>query len=79
MTRWTRFIVAEVSKNWTNGRELEPGLLAQRFEHIIEVNRQRGYRLQSFSLHRLQTGPTEMNETIIAVFEHVDPEGGTID
>lgn len=65
----TPFIVAEVSKNWVNGEELEPGLLSERFEIIIEVNRQRGYRLYQFELNRMWTGPGELNETIIAVFE----------
>ena len=67
------FIVAEVSKNWVDGCELEAGLLAERFEQIITVNRRRGYRLQSFALHRVMTGPATLNETIIAVFERVEP------
>ena len=74
MTANPQFIVAEVSKNWINGAPVtDNGLLSQIFERVIEVNRQRGYRLYSFSLHRLMTGPdelmNEMNETIIAVFE----------
>lgn len=67
------FIVAEVSKNWIDGRALTPGLLAEHLEHVVNVNHQRGYRLLTFSLHRLMTGPTELNETIIAVFEAVEP------
>lgn len=68
-----RFIVAEVSKNWIDGRELHPGsgLLAQRFEHVINHNDARGYRLLTFQIHRAMTGPDELNETIIAVFERV--------
>ena len=66
-----RFIVAEVSKNWRNGQEVTPGsgLIAQQFERVVNVNAGRGYRLLTFSLHRLATGPDELNETIIAVFE----------
>lgn len=65
-----RFIVAEVSKNWTDGRE-DPatGLIAEQFERVIAHNADRGYRLLTFSLHRLMTGPLTLNETIIAVFE----------
>ena len=65
-----RFIVAEISKNWRDGQSLsDTPLIAQQFERVIGVNFDRGYRLVSFSLHRLMTGPTELNETIIAVFE----------
>jgi len=71
--RDARFVVAEISKNWENGFSLEKGLLAERFEAAIEVNRRRGYRLQSFSLHRLMTSATNLNETIIAVFERGEP------
>jgi hypothetical protein len=66
-----RFIVAEVSKNWIAGAELDPerGLLSQQFERVINVNAERGYRLVTFSLHSLMTSPGNLNETIIAVFE----------
>lgn len=69
LPRDTRFVVAEISKNWYQGHSQEKGLLAERFEAVIEINHRRGYRLQSFSLHRLMTGPEFLNETIIAVFE----------
>jgi hypothetical protein len=65
----TQFIVAEVSKNWIDGHSLTPMLIAESFERVIETNRQRGYRLLTFSLHRLMVGENEMNETIVAVFE----------
>ena len=70
-----RFIVAEVSKNWIGGAELHPerGLIAEQFERVVNVNAARGYRLVTFSLHRLITNPDQMNETIIAVFERVEP------
>jgi hypothetical protein len=66
-----QFIVAEVSKNWIDGVEVTPGsgLLAQQFERVIAHNAARGYRLLQYQLHRMMTGPREMNETIIAVFE----------
>jgi hypothetical protein len=64
-------IVAEISKNWVDGRELEPLLLSQRFERAIEFNRRRGYRLQTFALCRVLVPPNGMNETILAVFERV--------
>ncbi len=71
----TPFIVAEVSKNWIDGRSASPLLLGQLFEHVIDVNRRRGYRLHSFQLHRLMTGINQMNETIIAVFETFTDRG----
>jgi hypothetical protein len=68
-------IVAEISKNWIEGREVVPGsgLLCQQFERVIAVNWDRGYRLVSFTLHRMMVHRNEMNETIIAVFERVTP------
>lgn len=65
-----RFIVAELSKNWIAGMEVAPtGPLCQQFEHVINVNFARGYRLYSFQLHRYAVAADELNETIIAVFE----------
>lgn len=69
-----RFIVAEISKTWVDGREIGPGLVCEHFERVINVNHERGYRLLTFSLHRVMTRPDELNETIIAVFEAVQPE-----
>jgi len=68
-----QFIVAEISKSWIDGEPFDPStpILAVQFQEVIEVNRQRGYRLVTFQLHRLMPRPDEMNETIIAVFEHV--------
>jgi hypothetical protein len=84
MTTSPVFIVAEISKNWpeaicTEGH-LPPfkdcaacaereTLLSQRFEHVIEVNRRRGYILVSFQLNRMVPQRGQLNETIIAVFE----------
>jgi hypothetical protein len=70
----TQFIVAEVSKNWSDGREVvATGPIAHLFEQVIAFNLDRGYRLYQFSLHRILTAPSELNETIIAVFERVEP------
>ena len=66
-----RFIVAEISKNWDQN-DWQPPLVSQLFEEIINKNAGRGYRLQSFQLHRYQPDPRHFNETIIAVFER-DP------
>ncbi len=72
----TPFIVAEVSKSWIDGQPVSTTpLLAESFEFIIETNRQRGYRLHSFQLHRLMASINQMNETILAVFERT---GGPI-
>jgi len=66
-----RYIVAEVSKNWINGvsATADTRLLSELFELVIAVNADRGYTLLTFALSRTLTGPDELNETIIAVFE----------
>jgi len=68
----TEFIVAEISKNWTlenAGGEFTPDdFIRAKFEEVIEFNRRRGYLLYTFQFHRLMTSPTNLNETIIAVF-----------
>lgn len=68
-----KFIVAEISKNW-RGRvpAVKSGLIQEQFEEVLRVNDGRGYGLLSFALHRLMTGPDELNETIIAVFQDKD-------
>lgn len=66
----TPFHVAEISKNYERGgATFTPPTLAEQFEQVIATKLQEGYRLHSFQLHRLLTGPDSMNETIIAVFE----------
>jgi len=69
------FIVAEVSKNWINGVPYDgvPLTIGQLFEHVINTNYARGYRLASFQLHRV-SGDDWLNETIIAVFGLKDLE-----
>jgi hypothetical protein len=68
------FIVAEITKNWREGRSRTQRLLAEQFETVINVNHSRGYRLQSFHLAQFLVPATEeasamVTETIIAVFE----------
>jgi len=67
------FIVGEVSKNWRHGEEVAPGrgLLAEQFERLINVNATRGYVLHSFQISRIMTSDTELNETIVAVFQRL--------
>lgn len=72
----TQFIVGEVSKNWPEESGSLPGLVCTHFENMIEHNRQLGYRLHSFQMNRVMTAPLKMNETIIAVFERMEPERG---
>lgn len=73
-------IVAEVSVNWGSAQEREAKFLGEKFEAVIEHNRQRGYHLVSWQLARTANERTltrvdgcvvreqEINETIIAVF-----------
>lgn len=62
-----KFIVAEVTKNWTN-QTPATDLLSQKFETVINVNAKRGYRLVDW---KITTVLVESNlcETIIAIFE----------
>jgi hypothetical protein len=64
-------IVGEVSKNWDEGTPHDGDFLAKIFEKMIETNLLRGYKLHSFSLHRMMTRAHSMNETIIAVFQRL--------
>jgi hypothetical protein len=68
-----RFIVGEVSKNWSRLVPHNGTFLCQQFEELIATNLARGYVLHQFQLHRLMTDPGEMNETIVAVFERLGP------
>lgn len=60
-------IVAEISKNWP---EQSPGLISQKFDEVIDHNRERGYELESWQLGVSQSGIVGVGyvETIIAVF-----------
>lgn len=70
-----KFIVAEVSKGWLNGQHAgELSLLSTRFEEVINVHWEHGYRLVDWRLNQVAvvgavTEQTEMTETIIAVFK----------
>lgn len=68
-------IVAEVTKNWpSQDISTVNKLLSQKFEHVIEENRKRGYRLEDWKFSQIQLDQNLMTETIIAVFtEH--PQG----
>lgn len=63
------FIVAELSKTWIDGQSANPLTISELFEDVININAKRGYVLRSFQLDRIIVNPTQMNETIIAVFE----------
>lgn len=68
-----RFIVAEASKTWVRGEPAyDSPLISQTFEHIINVNYERGYRLYAFQHNTTYLDDDEMNETIVAVFERFD-------
>lgn len=64
-----RTIVAEISKNWPQSRGTDPRTMSQKFEDVIEYNRQRGYRLESWRMGNAIFEAGSMIETIIAVFE----------
>lgn len=68
-----KMIVAEITKNWPWSEGVDPTLLSQRFEQVIEVNDKRGFRLNSWRLSCLHVPagrkPEGIVETIIAVFE----------
>lgn len=62
-----KFIVAEITKNWTNGTAIE-NLLSQKFEKVINVNAERGYKLTDWKFNTVVNGES-LTETIIAIFE----------
>lgn len=62
-----RFIVAEVSKNWQQQTPVND-LLCQRFEAVINVNAERGYRLIDWKITSAVNHDI-LTETIIAIFE----------
>jgi hypothetical protein len=68
------FIVAEISKNWGDGpTPSRKEFLGRTFEEVILTNKTRGYRLHSWKLSRIAVDPTQLNETIVAVFEKEEP------
>ena len=63
-----RRIVAEVSTNWRRDTTSPENILAARFEHVISVNRERGYELESWRFSQIEVEEWTLTETIIAVF-----------
>jgi len=62
-----RFIVAEITKNWYVD-SAPTDLLSQRFEVVININADRGYKLIDWKLNVTPNGEA-LAETIIAIFE----------
>lgn len=62
-----KFIVAEVTKNWTPETPVSD-LLSQRFELVINTNFQRGYKLIDWKVSQT-SNQNVLTETIIAIFE----------
>jgi hypothetical protein len=62
-----RFIVAEITKNWYVDLPVTD-ILSQRFEAVINVNAERGYKLSDWKFNVSSNGAA-LAETIIAIFE----------
>ncbi len=62
-----QFIVAEITKHWAPGTPVED-LISQRFEMVINMNTQRGYKLKDWRLYTMSTEGL-LTETIVAIFE----------
>lgn len=65
-----KFIVAEITKNWTKTTPAAD-LLCQRFEGVINRNYSRGYALKDWKISAVVVGEV-FTETIIAIFELQD-------
>jgi predicted transcriptional regulator len=63
-----RFIVAEVTKNWERGTTSTADLISQKFEAVINVNAERGYKLIEWKYNTVIYGDI-LTELIIAIFE----------
>jgi predicted transcriptional regulator len=62
-----RFIVAEVTKNWD--KDTPPtDLISQKFEAVINVNHERGYKLIEWKYNTVVNGDY-LTELIIAIFQ----------
>lgn len=57
-------IVGEISISWPASK----AKLSAAFENVIEVNRERGFRLESWQFSQVPMIGGAFNETIIAVF-----------
>lgn len=73
-------IVAEITRTWGDNEDRTRPLLCQRFEEVIEYNRERGYELESWQFQACATdrnkteseelrGVPGITETIIAIFK----------
>jgi hypothetical protein len=62
-----RFIVAEIAKSWDKNTPADD-LLSQRFERVLNVNFERGYRLIEWKISSVINAEV-LTETIIAIFE----------
>lgn len=60
--------VAEITKNWQHETDIVEGLLSQRFELVIEKNRERGFELEDWKWRSVLMPNNRLCETIIAVF-----------
>lgn len=73
-----RFIVAEISKTWSDCQE-DRRHVRELFEECIEFNLARGYRLHSWSYgssayaYSGDAPEAFVQETIVAVFERIEP------
>ncbi len=67
-----KYIVAEVTKNWTS-KSNDSNIISQKFEEVIQVNLERGYVLQDWKFTTVVFPQTQaITETIIAVFVKID-------
>lgn len=62
-----KFIVAEVTKNWTSATPAT-NLISMQFEDIINKNAERGYLLVDWKMNVAARNDL-LTETIIAIFE----------
>lgn len=66
-----KYIVAEVTKNWTTQTSDTSELLSQKFEKVINTNLERGYQLVDWKLCAVMSSDELFTETIIAIFEKI--------
>ena len=62
-----KFIVAEITKNWSRETPVS-NLLCEQFEKVINVNDERSYKLIDWKMMTAHHGDN-LVETIIAIFE----------
>lgn len=65
-----KFIVAEITKNWTKETPIT-NLIGQQFELVININSDRGYKLIDWKINSIVNDDT-LTETIIAIFEKIN-------